>query len=152
GFKLEVTADHSKAFVGEPVQVRMVWTLGKNVHGVQFAIPVDGAQHETMPGPVTHGLRQSAPGSVVVALNGAQALASFDEHSVVIDRVVVPRQAGKITIGPARADYLAVVDRRAPGLMDFPFENRDITERQFSSAAPLEITVEDLPAAGKPSN
>ncbi len=152
GFSLALTADHARAFVGQPILVRLVWTLGKNVTGVQLSMPIDGAENEVMPGPQTRPLSQNSPGAAVVALNGVQVIGAFDQHTLTIDRVIVPKQAGRITIGPARADYLTVIEQRQRGPMDFLFENRDITERQFSSAAPIEIMVEDLPAAGRPKH
>jgi hypothetical protein len=152
GFALALTADHSRAYVGQPVLVKLVWTLGKNVTAVQLSMPIDGAEHEEMPGPQTRPLNGNTPGAVVVGLNGVQAIGAFDQHSLTIDKIIVPKHAGKITIGPARADYQTVVGQRQRGPMDFPFGNRDITERQFSSAAPIEILVDDLPTAGRPKD
>lgn len=152
GFSLSLTVDHAKAFVGQPILLRLVWTLGKDVAGVQFALPIDGAEHETLPGPMTRPLARNSPGAAVVTLNGAEAMGTFDQQAVTIDRVIVPKQAGRITIGPARADYLTVVGQRQRTMFDSPFESRNITERQFSSAAPIEIEVEDLPADGRPAD
>lgn len=154
GFKLELLSDHATAFVGEPITVQMVWTLPQQVRvsNLLFSLPIEGAAHDLMPGPITRSLSQNDGRSIVVPLNGVQVLALHD-NTVTIDRTIIPSEPGDIVVGDARADFLLEVGRRAPSMNDFfPFGSQAVTERRFSSASSLTIHVEPLPTAGRPAD
>ncbi len=152
-FKLAITTDLSEAFVNQPITLKLIWTLGKDVREGAFSLPITGPEYETMPGPLTRALTgHERSGVVQIKLNGQPVLALYHNNVVTVDRVIVPSKSGTLSIGPARADFQAVIGQRELRPLDSFFEDRAITDRQFSAAPLIVIPVSDLPAAGKPAN
>ncbi len=151
-FKLQLIAEPASAFVGQPIHVRYVWVVGKPVESVQLGMPITGVDHDTIIGPETAQLNQRDQRAVQVRLSGEPVNAIYQNSVLTIDRIIVPNKAGVLTIGPARADFLAVTGQRPRGPLDAPWDNRNITERQFSTAPSIVIPVTELPSEGKPAN
>jgi hypothetical protein len=153
GFTLALAAERSTAFVGQPVRVRLIWTLGKNVNGdVRVDLPIDGAEADVLPGPDSVPARRNEPGAIVLTLNGVETPVRFDGRSVILDQIVIPRKSGRITVGPARIDFGAVVGMRNDDPFDRLMGGRAVVERQRSTAPAITLDARDLPAAGRPDD
>lgn len=168
-FGLEVRVEPPTAYVGQPVRVTLTWTLTKPVrnpgnNGIAVSMPISGeaGSFENLPGP----LPQSSNTSPVddrfqrVQLNHSEAVGTVSQATrngrtvniLTIDRVIIPREPGRLEIGPARIDFYAVVGERPRGVMDAPWDDRSIVERQVVRAPAASIDVLPLPEDGKPAN
>jgi hypothetical protein len=72
-------------------------------------------------------------------------------NTISVERILVPKKAGKLEIGPARVAFDAVVGRRAASWMDGPWDDLSKTERRVAASNPLDIDVLSLPEP-KPAN
>lgn len=151
-FKLTITSDVSDAFVGQPINLKLIWTIGKQLKYAAISLPISGPEHDSMPGPLTRGLSGNERNAAQLRLNGQPVAAILQNGSLIVDRVIIPTKPGILSIGPARVDFIAVIGQRDRHPLDSVFEDRDITDRQFSSAPLVVIPVSDLPSAGKPAN
>ncbi len=152
-FKLALSSTITTAYVGQPIVLTLVWSLGRDVRDATLSLPISGPDHDAMPGPLTRQLTGNERGGVVqLRLNGLPVPAIFQNNTLTIDRVIVPTKPGVLIIGPARADFLVVTGQRERHPLDSIFEDRSITERQFSTTPQLAIPISELPTAGKPAN
>lgn len=149
-FTLTVKVPKTTVYVGQPVPVLLEWRLGRNVSSPSATLPIDGAAFDTYP----DSRIASAPSSPQseMRIDGERIAVMFSSGVLSTERIIVPRQAGTITIGPARVDFGAAAGQRAPNMMDMPGADRTIYERLYSTAEPIKITVIDLPTEGRPPN
>lgn len=149
-FPLTVTVPQKTVYVGQPLPVLMEWRLGRNVSAPRASLPIDGARHDVF----TDSRVATAPSATQaeLRLDGERTVALFNSGTISIQRIIVPRQPGEITIGAARVDFGAAAGQRAPNIMDMPGADRTVYERVYSRAEPIRITVIDLPTEGKPAN
>lgn len=149
-FPITVTVPQKTVYVGQPLPVLLEWRLGRNVNAPGATLPISGARHDVFP----DSRIASAPTSTQaeMRLDGDRTTVMFSSGAISIERIIVPREAGVITIGPARVDFGAAAGQRAPNVMDMPGADRTIYERVYSQAEPVRITVIDLPTEGRPPN
>lgn len=162
-FRLVLESDRTSAYVGEPIRMRLVWSMGANVKSAAFTGP-DGDDlfdiEPLDPRPLkARGSELSAnhPWRVVPFLGrdtivtrsqgelGGRAVAVFT-----LELVVTPRKEGSLAIGPYRAACDEVVGQRARGFFDSPFDDRSQTRRTITTGNSLSLEVRPLPVEGRP--
>lgn len=162
-FRLVLECDRTEAYVGEPVRMRLVWSVGANVKGAAFTGP-DGDDlfdiQTIDPRPVrARGgqLNPNEPWRSVPFLGNetvvSRSQGQLDGRSVpvfTLDLVVTPRQAGALVIGPYRVACDEVVGQRARGFFDSPFDDLSQTRRTVVTGNSLKLAVRPLPTEGKP--
>ncbi|MBY0311939.1 MAG: BatD family protein [Phycisphaerales bacterium] len=149
-FPLAVTVPEKSVYVGQPLPVLLEWRLGRNVIAPSASLPFNGARHDEY---VDSRFASSTPRTQAeMLLNGERTIAIFKSGTFSFERIIVPREPGEITIGPARVDFGAAAGQRAPSLRESPVADRTVYERVYSRAEPIRITVIDLPNEGRPAN
>lgn len=158
---LEASIDTQSAYVGQPVRLRLTWTLARKVKDFRFAFP-DIANVDILPGPdaAPPGTPAGANGFVNIVIGSDQQRCRVESRIVgdrtvtvlTIDRAVIPRAPGTITIPPVRVDFEAATGQRQRGMFDAFWDDLTIYERQHCLSKPLTFSVRDLPTAGRPKN
>lgn len=169
-FRLSMKAAKTEAYVGEPVKVTIVWALSKDVRNYSFTMPGADGAFELLPGadPRPAGSIPSQPGmpapadprfaevpfvdSTAVGVKGQTVIDGRTFITLTIERILVPRKDGTLTIGPVRAAFDAIVGQRRSNFFDSPFEDRSLTERVVIGAEPLVMKVKPLPMEGRPAS
>lgn len=169
-FGLEFMIESTRVFVGQPVLATLTWIVGKPVRNVRVSLPFDPSIARLVPGPSSTPTRSSTTGSrgavrsdprqFETTLNGQPVTARIDERVVggtrrqalTVDVVFIPQRSGRLSVGPARVDYDAVIGQRPRRFTDAPWDDLSILERQASIASPVDITVLPLPADSRPAN
>jgi hypothetical protein len=144
GFKLELIAAPSSLFVGQPANIKIVWTIDasiRDLRNVVLSLPITGVEHDLQPGPDPRQFGQGDGEIVQINLNNEMVFGRFEKSAITINLVLIPKHAGIIAIGPARADFLVVG----------PY-SRSPMDRHYSIAPALALPIDDLPTAGKPPN
>lgn len=155
--RLELTSDASLAYVGQPVQLQLKWTISRDVRNYQFSFPdIEGA--DILPGPSL----VNSPGSPAIELvvRGERMHARVERQTMLgspviiytIDRVLIPTRPGRLYIPAVRGDFDVVVGKRQRTIFDDPFSEALILERQAAVSTPVTIDVNELPAQGRPRN
>lgn len=149
--KLLLEVDNPSPYVGEPIRLRVVLGLARNASRPSFTIPGVESKFELVDVPQP---AQQWRDDTVFELLGAQVLAqqaqrSFEGQpmaSFAAERVVIPREAGRQTIGPATVDC-EIILKQAMSVFDRPQ-----TRRAVVPSNPLSIEVRPLPTEGRPAN
>ncbi len=162
-FRLVLESDRTSAYVGEPIRMRLAWSVGANVKSAAFTGP-DGDDvfdiEALDPRPLKargSDLNANDPWRLVPFLGrdtivtrsqgelGGRAVPIFT-----LDLVVTPRKEGSLVIGPYRVACDEVVGQRARGFFDSPFDDRSQTRRTITTGNALSLEVRPLPAEGRP--
>jgi hypothetical protein len=161
-FRLTLSLAKKEAYVGEPVRATITWFISKNVRNHSFTLPTGGAidvYAAPDPRPAGGAGGQDSPYVEVPfpegAAVGVKGMAEVDGRTfltLTIERILVPREAGTATVGPARAAFDAVVGQRRASFFDSPFDDRAITERTVIASEAATLTVKALPAEGRPAD
>jgi hypothetical protein len=161
-FKLKLEAEKTTAYVGEPVKVRVVWYLGKQPRGPQFAGNDGGDVYDIFPGadPRPPGTAQddrrypAVPflGGQVVGLLGQGELDGKGYTTLTVEEVVIPRKSGTLKVGPFSVAFDAVTGQRQQSFFDAPWDDRSITERVALTSNVVSLEVRELPEAGRPAD
>jgi hypothetical protein len=156
--------------VGEPIVVNWTWTVGSEVRGFDFQLPLfeqPGFDFPKMEPEIDPQLRDRyigirlPDGRQLVALQTPRRTPTGGATDVTFSQVMIPRQAGsfalpKSTVTCDVASSAPAPRRRSATSGDpffgDPFGQRDRTYRRLAvaSGAPT-LTVRPLPAAGKPT-
>ncbi|MFN0133140.1 MAG: BatD family protein [Phycisphaerales bacterium] len=161
-FSLKIGLDKPSAYVGEPVKLTLTWYLGKNARGPQLNGPDGGDEFDIFPGPDPRppGTAQDDQrftainflGGQVIARIGAGTMNGQRVTTVTVERIIIPRRAGSLVIGPYTVAFDAVTGQRAPTFFDSPFDDRSITERTVIASNTISLDVAELPTEGRPDN
>ncbi len=162
-FRLVLECDRTQAYVGEPVRMRLVWSVGANVKSAAFTGPdgddlFDVQTLDPRPARARGGqLNPNEPWRSVPFLGNetivTRSQGQLDGRSVpvfTLDLVVTPREAGELVIGPYRVACDEVVGQRARGFFDSPFDDLSQTRRTVVTGNSLKLAVRPLPTEGKP--
>lgn len=149
--RLRIEVDNPTPYVGEPVRLKIVLGLARDAAGATFAVPGVDAKFDTVDEP---NMLQQFQSETVFELLGAQvpataAKADFDGvnmTSYAAERIIVPREPGRITIGPATAS-VDIIERKKMSVFD-----RNVTRRAVVPSNPLALDVKPLPTEGRPAN
>ncbi|MEX2218436.1 MAG: BatD family protein [Phycisphaerales bacterium] len=161
-FRLTLEADRTTVYVGEPVKVRLVWHVGKQVRTVQFTGNDGGDDFDIALGPDPRpggaGGRddQRYPQFKFLGLDAVGRLGQGDLDGVqvttlTLDLIITPRRAGEVRVGPINAIFQAVTGQRPRNFFDAPWDDTSTLERRVLAATPLTLDVLPLPDEGKPA-
>ena len=164
-FDLRLECDRSRAYVGEPVHMRLVWSLGAGARGASVSGPDGGQDFDvaaTDPRPPrtrSAAIQNNDPYRVVPFLGGQAVLsrAQGELHGVTVptfslDLVVTPRRAGRLEIGPYRVAFDEVTGQKQRSFFDSPFDDLSVTKRAVVSSEPVVLDVRPLPEEGRPAD
>lgn len=159
-YSLDFAPAKTRAYVGEPVPLRLTWIQRKPTRESRLLLPDLPANVEIVPAadPRPPGTPSSDPRFPSFSLGGADAFGTVTsrmidgEIATVVEAqwYLVPRSAGSLEFGAARADFDAVVGQRPRRFGDFPFDDLAITERQTAVAPGFSIEAVPLPESGRP--
>jgi hypothetical protein len=138
GFKLELTTKKQKLYVGEPVPFRITWYYTANAGNGAFSMaPSDGAfEILAAPPPANaRGNEFTLFGKPAVAVQSTGRLEGEECNTISVDRVFVPRRAGKVSLGPIRLAFDVEMGRGIFGR----------SERKVIASNTLEFEVLPLP-------
>lgn len=158
-FLLTLQPDRTIAYVGQPIAVDLVWTIGRSVRNFSVSWPVDGeASIEAGPDPRPPNPSPFDGRYVEVQIDGRVYIGTVGENRVgdravrtlSVRMLVIPSAPGQLKLGPARitADVPTRERRDVFGFVD----DMGPTERQFTESEPVTIDVRPLPQAGRPAN
>lgn len=152
---LELEVDADRAFVGQPVQLRLRLVLpAANVRGVEFGQLDTGSMAELKSPPDPRRGGRLGVEFVEFTLWGEPAIGVLGSavgpegtprRTLTVDRLVLPTTAGTLRLGPTTAFFdEAVGTRQGRG---FFMRDQTVYERRQVSAEPVSIDVEALPPA-----
>lgn len=170
-FKLRISLSEKKAYVGQPVLMTLTWYVGANVRDYHFSLPVLSDQRfqvADLKASIDSNRAVQLPvgGTQVVAERGRGTLNGKPCLTVRFRKVLIPRQAGAITIAPATVAGRALKGyQRSRRSIFNNFFNNDYFDNAFpgfgrqpvfenfvvpSNSPRLEVL--ELPRAGRPAN
>jgi len=108
-FKLRLTLDKSRAYVGEPVTLTVTWYIGKDVNGFYFDLPVLSDPRFSVSEGSTAGMNPNQGNLLKVPSGGGEILAEkssgvLDGHTyttVFFSRTLIARGTGVLTLPQA---------------------------------------------------
>lgn len=167
-FKLRLTLDKAKAYIGEPVNLTMTWYIGRDVNGFNFNLPVlsdprfiisEGDNVVTNPNP-DRFVRIPAPGGEILAEKGNGSLNGNNYLTVSFTRWLIAKEAGLLTLPQATVSCQALSayrqQRRDPFNSLFPddFFGRSRHSYQTVVVPSNEPVLEvlPLPTEGRPAD
>ena len=121
-FKLRLTLEKERVYVGEPVRLQLTWYLRQNVRGFALSLPLSGAfaaGDPAAPAAARQGLLSgeyvAVPflGSEVLARRGQGTLNGEQFTTLTLEKVLIPQETGQFRIGPAAVE-LNVVTGQTP--------------------------------------
>lgn len=146
---LWISVDNDAPYVGEPIRLRV--TLGLRSNGVRLAFSVPGVtgnfevvSGETPP-PRTMETVFNVLGVESVVERGTKRENGVDWQTFSVERVIIPRRAGALSLGPATVDA-EVVTQAARGFFD-----RAETRRAVVPSDAITVNVRPLPEKGRPA-
>jgi hypothetical protein len=149
--KLRIESDNPSPYVGEPIRLKVTLGLARAAAGAAFAFPGVEAKFQTVEEPALIQRLQNQPMFTILGAEvpAKETRAAFDGESLAAyfaERVLIPREAGRITIGPATAT-VDVIIKRAMSIFD-----RDHTRRAVVPSNALTLDIRPLPTEGRPAN
>lgn len=149
--RLRIEIDNPSPYIGEPIRLKLTLGLSRTAATADFTIPGVEAKFEPVSEPdILQQFRDQTTfeilGQPVPATQGSSTFDGVQMTSYSAERVIIPREAGQFTIGPATAG-VEVITRKAMSIFD-----RDQTRRAVVPSNPLTIAVRPLPTEGRPSN
>ncbi len=149
--RLILEVDNATPYVGEPVRLVVTLGLGKNARGARFNIPgVDGVFDVTAP-PTTDQNRRNRDeflldilGAPVPVRAAQREIDGRTFDTVTAERIIVPKEPGRQTIGPATVETRIVVREGR-----WPFEE-EVTRSAVAPSNSLVLDVRPLPTDGRP--
>lgn len=149
--RLKLEVDNATPYLGEPIRLRIVLGLGRSAAAASFTIPGVEAKFDTVD---ESNLVQQLQNQTIFEILGGQVPAVQGEAdfggqrmtAYTAERVIIPREAGRFTIGPATARVDLII-RQAMSIFD-----RDQTRRAVVPSNPLTIEVRPIPTEGRPPN
>lgn len=164
-FQLALEADRTDVYIGEPIHMKLVWTLGGTAKTAAFSgsdggdmfdlATIDPRPAKSRNAPV----QANDPYRVVQFLNGqvviTRSQVTRDGRAVlafVAELVITPRQAGQLQVGPFRVAFDEVTGQRSRTFFDSPFDDLSTTKRSVVSSNSVALNVQALPTEGKPAD
>jgi len=165
-FKLRMQLSKTSCYVGEPLVLTVTWYINKDVESFAFTVPLL-EDPRFLVADLEDGTigRQNA---VTIPLGGNEVLGKKSRGrldgkeylTVSFRKILVPRQAGAIRLPKATVSCRAVSGYRQDRSRDpfadffghdFPFQSRrEVYETVIAPSNEPELTVADLPTAGRP--
>jgi hypothetical protein len=167
-FKLRLQLPKARCYVGEPITLTLTWYIGQPVRGFAFSLPLlsNGSLFFADPPMDTSGNRKY----LRIPLNDGEAigeevrerLEGVDFTAIRIQKVLIPKQAGRIDIAPASVVCEAIVgykksQSRFPSLFGDDFGDgffgggkQPVIKKAVVPSNALTLDVADLPAEGRP--
>jgi hypothetical protein len=163
-FKLRITVSDSRVYVGQPVTLTVTWYVGRGVRDFRFDLPVlsdrrfQFADQRVRIDPDKH-LEIVVAGGRVIAEKGVGRLDGREFATVTIKKILIPQEAGTISIAPVSVagEALRGYERRGPGGFDdilgediFQFGRQPVFEGFVAASNDVRLQVRELPRAGRP--
>jgi len=149
--RLILDVDNPAPFVGEPVRLSVTLGLGRNARGARFNIPgVEGVFEVTAPPSTDPGRRGRDEltleilGAPVPMRASQREIGGRTFDTVTAERIIVPREAGRQTIGPATVETRIIVREGR-----WPFEE-EVTRSAVAPSNTISLEVRPLPTEGRP--
>lgn len=148
-FKLKLVCDRTTAYVGEPIPMKLVWYIGREVEPAAFSGSDGGNVFDIVPSADAKALadQRNNPRSPYrnVPFAGGAAVGRLGQGvyegrgftTLTIEFSIIPKQAGEIEVGPYSAAFDATMG---------PFRS----ERIVIASDKVGLRVSALPEAGKP--
>ena len=166
-FKLRMSLSERKAYVGQPVTLKVTWYVGKDVREFSLDIPVlkderfrvAGSDPKVTQAQAENYVRVPLADGEVIGKKGRGTLDGRDYLTVSFERMLIPRQAGKLRLPQAAATCQAQSGRRERrrGVLDdffsedfFRLRSRAVYETAVAPSNRPRLDVLDLPARGRP--
>ena len=166
-FKLRLSLSERKAYVGQPVRLTVTWYVGKDVREFSFDVPVlkdprfrvAGSDPKVTQAQAEKYVRVPLADGEVIGKKGRGTLDGRDYVTVSFERVLIPRQAGKLRLPQAAVTCQAQSGRRERrrGVLDdffsedfFRLRGRAVYETAVAPSNRPTLEVLDLPARGRP--
>lgn len=163
-FQLVLEPVKTDVYVGEPVRMRLVWTLGRNVKSASFSGPDGGQEFDVVPmdprPPGSRGNPQNNDPYRIVPFLDSQIVISRsqvtrDEQTLLAftaELVITPRRTGKLEVGPYRVAFDEVVGQKQRSFFDSPFDDLSQTRRSVVASEAVMLDVKALPTEGRPAD
>jgi hypothetical protein len=105
-FKLRMSLDKTRVYVGEPVTLTVVWYIGKDVNGFTYNLPIlsdprfsIGEGQEAKSGPARgNQVRIPTPGGDILAEKSTGGLDGVNYLTVSFSRRLIAKEAGQLTL------------------------------------------------------
>lgn len=148
-FKLKLVCDRTTAYVGEPIPMRLVWYIGREVEPAVFSGSDGGDVFDIVPSADAKALadQRSNPrspyrnvqfvGGTAVGVLGQGVHEGRSFTTLTVEFSVIPKRAGEIEVGP----YAAAFDATMGAFR---------SERVVIACEKVGLRVSALPDAGKP--
>jgi hypothetical protein len=164
-FRLTLEPSKTDAYVGEPIHMKLVWSLGRNARGPAFTGPDGGNDFDVL------ALDPRPPKARSVPTQGSDAYYTLpfldgqfvaarshitrdgqEVPALVAELVITPRRAGDVQVGPYRVAFDEVVGQRERTWMDAPWDDLSQTRRSVVSSDVVTLHVKPLPKEGRPAD
>jgi hypothetical protein len=143
GFKLTVEAEKTSVYAGEPVRLRITWYLLEDANGGTFSMPPANGAFDLLPAPTPAGANGhdfTLFGQPATAILGRGELDGERCKTITVDRILIARRPGNVTLGPLRLAFDQVVGSGFFGR----------TTRKVITSNPLTFEVKALPQPQPP--
>ncbi|MBI1353882.1 MAG: hypothetical protein GC160_06010 [Acidobacteria bacterium] len=165
-FKLRQELSAKRIYLGQPVMLTTTWYIGRNVDQFNFQVPVledprfesFDPKHNAPPAANSDYFDAPVNDTRVTARKGRGTIDGFSFVTVTFEKLLAPRQAGKIELPAATVAFRARASmRRSPSLFDDFFSGGMFgTRTTFESFAipsnrPV-LEVLPLPEQGRPAD
>jgi hypothetical protein len=167
-FKLRMQVSKTSCYVGEPLVLTVTWYVGKDVDSFAFNVPLlDDQRFLIADDPEDKAISRQNSVAIplgnggVVGKKGRGRLDGQDYLTVSFRKILIPLQAGTMRLPKATVSCRAVTGYRHDTMQD-PFANffghdfmgrvgREVYETVIAPSNEPELTVTNLPAAGRPA-
>ena len=167
-FKLRVSLDKTRVYVGEPLTLTVTWYIGKDVNGFTFNLPIltdprfivsEGAAAAV--GPAQDSMvRIPAPGGEILAEKGEGVLDGVNYLTVSFSRTLIAKETGTISLPQATVSCQALSGyrqgRRDPFSGLFPEDlfgrSRQVYQTVVVPSNEPVLQVLPLPEEGRPAD
>lgn len=174
-FKLKLEVSKTRCYVGEPIILTATWYLGQDVRSVAFDLPTLSddrfavADPDIEIDPQRQYYRVPLGSDEVVAEKGRGTVDGRAFATLRFQKVLIPKQAGAIQIGPGTVACEALVGyqssrRRSSSPFDDDFfssffnddffgrSRRGVYDKFVTPSNSLTLNVRELPAQGRPAD
>jgi hypothetical protein len=154
---LEVTLSEQHCYVGQPVIMTVKFYISADIGDFQFNIPAFTSDEFYIEEPdiSNQQAREYNLGNGVIVRVSQNRTVHNGKDSILLSfsKVLIPRNAGEISISPASvsADIAVGAARSQDRFFDGFFGSRRDYKRFMVSSQPLTLTVSPLPEEGRPS-
>ena len=160
-FAMTISVVNDSPYIGEPVTLKVRWQLAANVKNISIAaLPGQDAFELATPHDRVPTGQQNDPTRVEFQMFGRGVVGLWSQETIkgqtvrvlTIEQVLVPKEAGKIDLGPMSIAFDAVVGQKPRSFFDAPWDARDMTRRVVSRSNAVTLRVRSLPEADRPAD